>query len=255
LKPKKWRSQWWILIAGVVIIVISFFTPQVIDWLYLKQKSWSLATTFTKEEMLSFYGAFLGFIGTISLGVLALWQNINMHNITIKQETLKNRAYFALVSVADPEKYIIKQTNDKRDEENVYIFNGDILNLDTLSWFTKGDVYYGLIRQQILTSVVLKNVGGNFAHHIMLTFIVNDIKVPCNKVSATAVGEEIAFYPLYTDLAKLRDKTLQLSIEFRDMCNNDYVQNIEVVIFDNRLAFNTNSSPIMVQGKTVSAKS
>lgn len=240
----KWNKQWiWLSGIGIGIIICAFL-PQLIDGVYFKQGIWFTRTNFTRDQLLTFYGAFLSFIGTVLLGALALWQNINIHNIAIRQEALKNRAFFALVSVTDYMKYVLKKTEDKRGTEDVYIFNGDILDLDNDYWYVKGQYSYGLVSGQILTSVVLKNVGGNFAQAVTLSFIIGDKKLFWNKISAFAVGEEIVFYPLYNDLSKFKDKKMQLIIEFKDLFNNSYIQNIDVIIIEDKLAFIIDTCPV-----------
>lgn len=233
----------WVLL-GCTALMICAFTPQIIEFIYSKNGFCFTVTTFSKEELLSFYGSFLSFIGTIFLGALALWQNINISKMAIEQEILKSRAFFTLVSVVDYKKHTIAKTNDKRDEEDVYIFNGDVLDLNVLEWNVQGAYNYGLIPQQILTSVILKNVGGNYAHCVKLYFQIDNTRLFWGKITAIAVGEEIIFYPLYSDLTHIKDKTLQLIIEFKDMFNNNYSQSINVRIIGERLAFTTDSYPV-----------
>lgn len=63
-----------------LLTIISFFTPQFINWLFPMKCSNLLYTTFKKTELLGFYSSFIAFLGTISLGILALWQNYRFKN-------------------------------------------------------------------------------------------------------------------------------------------------------------------------------
>jgi len=245
---RKWYEKWqiWLGILGVMVI-ISVFIPQIIDWIYPKKGILFTVTTFTKEQLLSFYGSVLGFIGTLALGTLALWQNINMSKMVKEQEILKYRAFFALVSVNNFEKYIIKTIDAGENGEKTYVINGEIFDFDELSWLNSRGLYFGLTFEQVLSSIVIKNVGGNFAHHVVLSFEIDGIKYHWDKIDAIAVGEEIIFYPSYRDITQLENKTLKLIIEFKDMFNNCYEQEIQTKIIENRLAFSTNSQPQMIK--------
>ena len=78
-EEKPWYKKWWIWFV-VLFIVLSAFTPQILDWLYPKRGFWFTKTTFSKEALLSFNGSLLAFLGTVGLGVLALWQNQKFKN-------------------------------------------------------------------------------------------------------------------------------------------------------------------------------
>jgi len=71
---KPWYMKWWLWLC-MLIIVLSI--PIIINELYKFGNSTGRGyiTLWDAKDALAFYGSFLAFIGTISLGVLALHQN------------------------------------------------------------------------------------------------------------------------------------------------------------------------------------
>lgn len=63
-------------LMGLLFLIICPFIPKIISELYkMPNKYWLFETSFTSKEVLSFWGSLLGFLGTIALVILALWQN------------------------------------------------------------------------------------------------------------------------------------------------------------------------------------
>ena len=77
---------------GIVILFVSI--PILINWLYmLGSPSGQPNTTFSSGEVIAFYGSFLAFFGTFSLGTLSLWQakKANATNKAILQQDIQIR--------------------------------------------------------------------------------------------------------------------------------------------------------------------
>lgn len=83
---KPWYMKWWLWLC-TLIIVLSI--PIIINELYKYGISTGRGciTLWDAKDALAFYGSFLAFIGTISLGVLALHQNQ-----VFKDENKKNES-------------------------------------------------------------------------------------------------------------------------------------------------------------------
>ena len=79
----KWYKKWWLWLLIVIIIV--FVIPIVINFCYTKIDF--CPTDWNGGDALQFYGSILSFIGTILLGVLALWQNytLNKQNVSYQR--------------------------------------------------------------------------------------------------------------------------------------------------------------------------
>ena len=75
IKAKKsWYKQWWIwLIVIAIFLFLIFGIPLIINNCYIPNSGY--ITVWGGDDVLQFYGSILSFIGTVSLGILALWQN------------------------------------------------------------------------------------------------------------------------------------------------------------------------------------
>jgi hypothetical protein len=75
-----------------IAIFISFLIPIIIYFIYFIGYWFPLLPDYIKAgELLSFYGSVLAFIGTMSLGSLALWQNIRANNINKRVSLLESK--------------------------------------------------------------------------------------------------------------------------------------------------------------------
>lgn len=99
-KKPFYKQRWFWIIVIVVIIIISAFIPQIINLIYPMKGFCFTVTSFKDYELLSFYGSFLTFIGTVCLGALALWQNFRLYdemnkpNIIINFKFIESRLAF-----------------------------------------------------------------------------------------------------------------------------------------------------------------
>ena len=76
-KTKRVSSIIGIVLVGLIIIFLSCFGPTVVEWLYKLGNSSQilLSSSFKADEILEYYGVILAFLGTIFLGLVAIWQN------------------------------------------------------------------------------------------------------------------------------------------------------------------------------------
>jgi hypothetical protein len=73
---KPWYRKWWI---WVIVCSILVSIPFIINWAYLKGANHE-NTAFAASDILLFYGSCLAFLGTVSLGALALYQNYKIYS-------------------------------------------------------------------------------------------------------------------------------------------------------------------------------
>ena len=76
----------WIWIAIVVVLIAIIAIPIIINESYKTGQVY--VTVWNGSDMLSYYGSVLGAVGTIVLGLVAYWQNINLHK---SQKRLENK--------------------------------------------------------------------------------------------------------------------------------------------------------------------
>ncbi len=111
-------------VIGLAVVVI-------IDMLYLIgfNTGFKYTTNFTASNILSFYGDFLVFLGTISLGALALWQNDKLNKRNEKLEKDKEDRNLAIF---EPELIFTIEDSQEKNTKILSIKNSgtsDVHNL------------------------------------------------------------------------------------------------------------------------------
>lgn len=89
-----WYEKWWVFLLGVVMIAIIIAIPFIINETYkygLTSEN-PYITMWGAEDVLSFYGSFLAFIGTVSLGLVAYKQNEKANKTNEKLAQLTEQA-------------------------------------------------------------------------------------------------------------------------------------------------------------------
>ena len=77
----------WICIAIIVVLIAIIAIPIIINESYKTGRGY--VTVWNGSAMLSYYGSVLGAVGTIVLGLVAYWQNINLHKSQKRLEDKK----------------------------------------------------------------------------------------------------------------------------------------------------------------------
>lgn len=77
-----------------IFLVLTLFIPQIVDFIYPLEGWWFTRTEFSKDNLLGFYGSYITFLGTVSLGALALWQNkmLGARNQELQTEIIKQKS-------------------------------------------------------------------------------------------------------------------------------------------------------------------
>jgi len=133
-KFKKVYPHFYHFIMLLLIIVIVIIP--ILIWLayFLGKLIPSIITDISAGEVLMYYGSLLAFLGTIALGTLALWQNIQANKINKKllEQNLiaEHRAYVYLVNFGlFKERKILKNVLKSQSTPVLYYVN-DISNCD-----------------------------------------------------------------------------------------------------------------------------
>lgn len=83
----------------VVVIMIALLIPFLINESYKVENGY--LTMWGAPDVLSFYGSFLSFVGTIVLGVVAIYQNNKAHRLNEQLQKLTQAQFVSMVSVED----------------------------------------------------------------------------------------------------------------------------------------------------------
>lgn len=89
------------IILGVLLIVFaiaSLVVPFAINELY--KKGTGYVTLWNAADVLAFYGSYLSFLGTVILGIVAIYQNKKAYKLNEQLQKLQQAQYISVVSVA-----------------------------------------------------------------------------------------------------------------------------------------------------------
>lgn len=88
---KSWHKKWWIWVIGLVVLAILIAIPFFINYIYLEKLDEKSGIVFTESDVLSFYGSFLSFLGTVILGIVALVQNEKIRKFSVRVFEMEHR--------------------------------------------------------------------------------------------------------------------------------------------------------------------
>lgn len=151
---KTWYQKWWIWSIALAIIIV---VPFAINESYKIGKGYQ--TLWDARDVLSFYGTLLTFIGTVALGVLALWQNKRFKDENDKSqkrfEDINNRL---LAINLEKEKRNILELYFRYMEENQKIFNPHYVLQEIQIEHNVDDIYFRLKDAEINATAIKRRL-------------------------------------------------------------------------------------------------
>lgn len=142
---KFWKNN------SIFVIFILVIIPLIINCTYLIGTPNGITNTkFEASDMLSFYGSFLAFLGTVALGILALWQNNKF-----KDENDKSQAKFEKINQKLLEIDITKERNKIFEmyfcymEENQKIYDPDYVLQKVCQEYNMEEIFFRLKQAQL----------------------------------------------------------------------------------------------------------
>ena len=131
MKKIKWLlSKWWFY---VILLCISLCIPIIINEIYKIDQGY--ITLWEAKDVLSFYGSFLSFIGTVVLGLIAIYQNKKAHQLNEQMQKLQQAEFISMVTITKLE--INKRSVSHPKYVNQNMPNIEILNLTEDNFSTK----------------------------------------------------------------------------------------------------------------------
>lgn len=143
------------VIASIIVILILLFIPIIINESYKIGRGY--VTMWGAADVLSFYGSFLSFLGTVILGIVAFWQNHKAHKLNedfqkLQQEQneknyrlneqLQKLQQAQFVSMVSINKVIIEKINhSKRGYDNTLMSPINTIDL-TQDAYKSSENYY-----------------------------------------------------------------------------------------------------------------
>jgi hypothetical protein len=166
---KRWQRILIILLRWILIIlliassVVSIITAPY--WISCINLSFQLAN----EDLLSYFGAVLGFLSAILMGILAFWQNHKLHQINAR--ILENEHRYSLVPQLDIQNVSVDYFNAFLPKDPpIFSQNSGIWEADVETFFLEDD--------ECETSLVIEliNVGEGLAKQITANYIDPEFK-------------------------------------------------------------------------------
>lgn len=127
-KLKRLFTNWWFYL---ILFVITIGIPFLINEAYKIDKGY--ITLWKAEDALSFYGSYLSFIGTVILGLVAVYQNKKAHQLNEQMQKLQQVQFISMVSVSRLEL-------NKSSVETPNYLNTDMRDIDTIIDLTQDGV-------------------------------------------------------------------------------------------------------------------
>lgn len=229
-KKRPYKEKWWFGTAISATAVILVAIPFIINESYKVNSGY--ITMWGASDMLSFYGAFLGFIGTVALGALALFQNKQANEINARLSSLEKERFklelqpFVLVTnwkmeivevfdvIANPKKLSFQI--EQKQFENINCFCMSIN-------FTNTSNTYALVNY--ISAVVYHN--DNYIENWS-----NGATNQQNLKLYLQSGEtgEIIFYCSKEKMLSFRGKKITLELLLENRFGDRYKQTIDIVI-------------------------
>lgn len=94
-KLKKLFTKWWFYL---IVFAVTLGIPFLINEAYKVGKGY--ITLWKAEDALSFYGSYLSFVGTVILGIVAVYQNRKAHQLNEQMQKLQQAQFVSMVSIS-----------------------------------------------------------------------------------------------------------------------------------------------------------
>lgn len=133
-KNKMLIMRWWFLL---VLLAVSLIIPLIINETYKLGKGY--VTMWNAADVLSFYGSYISFWGTIILGFVAIYQNKKAQELNEQMQKLEQVQFISIISISKFE--ISKRSATTPTYLNSNMEINEILNL-TLESFPSCNCYH-----------------------------------------------------------------------------------------------------------------
>lgn len=125
------------VVASIIGILILLFIPIIINELYKIGRGY--VTMWGAADVLSFYGSFLSFLGTVILGIVAICQNHKAHKLNEQLQKLQQAQFVSMVSIKDV--MVEKRSTSTPQFMNTKMREIDIIDL-TMNEFESSQSYH-----------------------------------------------------------------------------------------------------------------
>lgn len=190
---KKRKKEWylniyfWILLSIILVAIFPTIANLFLKYVLGADPSYSLG------DAMEYYGAVIGFIGTVALGIIALYQNYSFKNENDRLMQLQNAPYFSFVKIDNFN--LIGETKDSMDEINkiTYVMTENNTKLIKLDFDLKNISDYPIINLSFKGQVFDVN------EKKWISLIQNQKNKNIVIEAASSERQSIAFTPIWFD--------------------------------------------------------
>lgn len=204
----------------------------------------SLEAIWGSGDMLSYIAGFESLLGTGTLSLLALWQNLKFKEendkkdeLLLKIENEKVRLSYLpqfLIETATLDRIIDDNLASAFAEDNTVIL---LRNMRTYAFlyypdkkgWNPSDKEVTIEKKLLNNSFLIVNCGNNTAHQVRCKIIINGVAWECDRAISVKKDEGIFFYIGMNNLEKI-DMDIELRIQFYDCFQNIYVQEFQMKV-------------------------
>lgn len=241
------------LLIGV--FAISILIPIIISRLFEVSESHVLVRTlFDQDEILSYYGSYLSFIGTVLLGAIAIWQNDKFK----KESDRKDEFYMFIenekLRLQYMPSFIAQSTNVDEwknsiitGEQKIYIMKQNLtfaFIFNNNQWLPS-NLEIAVPEGRISEVVKITNIGNNAAHQVKVYIDKNGTRVMADKAFSIKVDDSVFLFLDDGDLVK-QDDNYKLIFRYFDSFQNIYEQSFDITYKEKYLELSSHGTVSLV---------
>lgn len=228
-------EKWWYYPVLLVLFVVSLCIPFGVNEAYKVGKGY--ITLWGAADVLSFYGDYISFIGTVVLGIIAVMQNKKAHRLNEQVQKLQQAQFVSMVSVKRLE-------INKRSSKFPNYRNANMRDIEVLDCMAKGfestecyhiDVEFGNSSQYPIVQINAQaGSRGNASYRLwgMTNFKNRAIYIPENGTKAIRFVIPCAIFE------KMQSHSISLSLGFTNVFDYSTLATIHIPDLENTIKTN-----------------
>lgn len=123
---KHWLAV--VLCCVIAVLVISVIVPFIINESYKKGAGY--ITLWEAKDVFAFYGSYLSFLGSLSLGAVAVFQNKRANDLTTQMQKIEQARFVSMVDLTIPKLDVHEQSLDRiKNTKTPNAFVDEYINL------------------------------------------------------------------------------------------------------------------------------
>lgn len=248
---KSLAKKWWVWV--IIVLLLLVVVPLSIHCLFKISSDGFFSAEWTAGDALAFGGSILGFIGTVVLGSVAVWQNKQLRNDNKNERNEQHKEMINLenqkIILANKPIFII-QSACREDyiahvdsKELIYLKKEKTYLFMDKSWL---DFVVPAIESKDCDKIIaITNAGNNAAHQVKLFMELGDDIHKSERAISVDKNESLFLYLNFCRSLDVNEKAM-LTLRYFDVLANVYEQKFEIVEREQVVNLNSVATPEMV---------